>query len=126
MERPALLRRIIDWLRSGYPNGVPQHDYVPLLALLRRQLTDEEVDRITDELAHEAPPPPNSISRVDAGVKITKVTDELPHETDIARVRDHLQSQGWPFDESPFAPDTADPDQPATHRPEDPEDGERS
>ena len=103
MARPAFLRRILDWLRAGYPNGVPRGDYVPLIALLRRQLTDEEVDEVAAELTAEAPPPPEPISKIDAGVKISKLTQELPHEDDIARVRRHLEVRGWPFDDAPLA-----------------------
>ena len=31
------LTGILDWLREGYPAGVPPKDYIPLLALLRRR-----------------------------------------------------------------------------------------
>ncbi|WP_162562002.1 DUF3349 domain-containing protein, partial [Mycolicibacterium brumae] len=31
---------VLDWLRAGYPNGVPPKDYFPLLALLTRTLTE--------------------------------------------------------------------------------------
>ena len=34
----SVLSAIVDFLRVGYPEGVPQQDYIPLLALLRRQL----------------------------------------------------------------------------------------
>ncbi|WP_238421470.1 DUF3349 domain-containing protein [Gordonia sp. 'Campus'] len=99
MDRPTFLQRIVDWLRAGYPDGVPQGDYIPLVALLRRQLTEDEVERVSVELVRESPPPPEPISKIDAAVKITRYTQELPHEDDIARVRDHLASRGWPFDD---------------------------
>ena len=31
----SALARIVSWLREGYPGGVPEHDYMPLIALLR-------------------------------------------------------------------------------------------
>ena len=40
MALPPFLTRIIDWLRAGYPEGVPEHDYIPLFALLGSQLTN--------------------------------------------------------------------------------------
>jgi uncharacterized protein DUF3349 len=40
----GLLTRIVAFLRAGYPEGVPANDYIPLLALLRRRLSDDEVD----------------------------------------------------------------------------------
>ena len=33
------LSGIVSWLRSGYPNGVPENDYLPILALLARRLS---------------------------------------------------------------------------------------
>ena len=43
MALPPFLNRIVDWLRAGYPEGVPEHDYIPLFALLGSQLTNDEV-----------------------------------------------------------------------------------
>ena len=50
MALPAFLAKIVSWLRAGYPDGVPEHDYVPLFALLGSQLTDDEVKLIADGL----------------------------------------------------------------------------
>ena len=41
MTLPSLLAKVVSWLRAGYPDGVPEHDYVPLIALLGSQLTDD-------------------------------------------------------------------------------------
>ncbi|GAA3699895.1 DUF3349 domain-containing protein [Gordonia hankookensis] len=112
MDRPQFLQRIVEWLRAGYPDGVPQGDYIPLVALLRRQLTEDEVQEVSVDLIAESPPPPEPISKIDAAVRITKVTHELPHEADIARVRSHLEASGWPFDDSPLT--SATPDNPST------------
>ena len=51
METPAVVAKIVGWLRAGYPEGVPQHDYIPLFALLGTELTNDEVTLIADELA---------------------------------------------------------------------------
>ncbi len=50
MTSPTLAGRVLDWLRAGYPSGVPQQDYVVLLGLLRRKLTDTEVREIAAEI----------------------------------------------------------------------------
>lgn len=100
MDRPQFLYRIIEWLRDGYPDGVPHGDYIPLVALLRRQLTDDEVTQVSAGLIRKSPRTPEAISKIDAAIAITKVTHELPHEDDIARVRRHLECSGWPFDDS--------------------------
>jgi hypothetical protein len=89
----GILGAIVDWLRAGYPNGVPQRDYVPLLAVLSRRLSDDEIRQVTDELATQGALPAD---RADVGVRITKLTDELPRADDVQRVLDHLRSAGGP------------------------------
>jgi len=51
MALPPVLARVIAWLRAGYPEGVPDVDYIPLFALLGSELTDADVNAIADELA---------------------------------------------------------------------------
>jgi len=109
MDRPQFLTRVVSWLREGYPNGVPSSDYVPLFALLRRQLSEEEVTSVSRQLISSGQIPDNRpvpITSIDAGVLITKITDELPLEADMERIRKHLESKGWPFDPHPLT-DTA-------------------
>lgn len=121
MDRPQLLDSVVRWLRAGYPHGVPSGDYIPLVAILRRQLSDDEVQEVANTLAADATTarPPSTvitevpeISRIDAGVEINKVTDELPNETDLARVRSVLVGAGWPFDDEPLRRSPTDPDSP--------------
>ncbi len=90
-----MLGRLVAWIREGYPTGVPERDYVPLMALLRRRLTDKEVKRVSRALVRSGTFP---ASRVDIGVGITKVTDEMPSSTDIQRVQARLAKKGWPID----------------------------
>ncbi|MCK9893359.1 DUF3349 domain-containing protein [Frankia sp. AgB32] len=101
---PPFLAAIIDWLRAGYPEGVPEHDYLPLFALLQRKLTAEEVDRIAETLSAGDDPASGLAIR---GV-ILAVTDELPREDDIARVSARLAAGGWPLAE----PSRAHPETP--------------
>lgn len=91
---PVLLNRVVAWLREGYPTGVPAQDYIPLLALLRRRLTDDEVAAIATELADEG----MLADTTDIAVSITRVTDEVPSEADVERVKDHLAFRGFPSD----------------------------
>lgn len=51
---PPFLASIIEWLRAGYPEGVPEQDYVPLFALLKRRLSDDEVDQVADASSTKA------------------------------------------------------------------------
>ena len=68
MARPNAVRRVADWLREGYPTGVPEQDYVALLALLRRKLTEEEVEEVADRIILLHPDgsvPPAVVGRAD-------------------------------------------------------------
>lgn len=90
------LDAVVAWLRAGYPEGVPQTDYIPLLALLSRRLSADEVTAVARELMARG-----DFDNVDIGVMITRFTDELPAPDDVARVRDRLAATGGPFDERP-------------------------
>ena len=93
MALPEFLSKVVDWLRAGYPEGVPEHDYIPLFALLGSQLTNDEVNLIGDELAMSADPESAE------GIKkaIAAVTHTKPNDADINRVRAHLAAGGWPL-----------------------------
>ena len=56
MALPPVLNDIIRWLRAGYPEGVPDVDYLPLFALLGSQLTNDDVNAIAQELENETNP----------------------------------------------------------------------
>lgn len=96
MPLSDFLGSIVRWLRAGYPEGVPESDYIPLLAVLARRLSNEDVQAVANELiaAGELP-----VDDIDIGTVITKLTDELPRDSDINRVRDRLSEHGWPLAE---------------------------
>jgi len=95
------LNAIVSWLRAGYPEGVPPHDYLPVLALLSRRLTSDEVKAVASELRQRG-----DVDQVDIGVAITQITDELPSSDDIERVRKRLAAKGWPLDDPRDIEDT--------------------
>jgi uncharacterized protein DUF3349 len=94
-SRPGLVGRVVEWLRVGYPTGLPDGDYVPLVALLRRRLSDDEVRAVGRLLVDTGM---LDADRVDIGTAIAKVTAELPSEEDVERVRRYLSDHGWPTD----------------------------
>ncbi|MDN5758263.1 MAG: DUF3349 domain-containing protein [Tomitella sp.] len=96
MSFPPIISSIVDWLRAGYPDGVPEQDYVPLLALLERRLSHDEVGMLSDELIARGDLP---VTKADIQVLITKITNEMPAERDVCRVRAHLVEGGWPLAE---------------------------
>ncbi|MFE3187805.1 DUF3349 domain-containing protein [Nocardia sp. NPDC059240] len=97
MALSELLARIVAWLRAGYPQGVPDTDYLPLLAVLARRLTEDQVREVAAELILLGALPAD---RADVGVLITKLTDEMPRDSDLDRVRAQLRAGGWPVDDT--------------------------
>ena len=93
MPLPPVLTSIIGWLRAGYPEGVPDVDYVPLFALLGNQLPEAEVSSIADTLAAESDH--QSAQAIKDAIEL--VTHEQPSESDIARVKTRLAAGGWPL-----------------------------
>jgi hypothetical protein len=96
MPLPGFLGSIVSWLRDGYPEGVPESDYIPLLAVLSRRLSNDEVRAVAHELIASGELP---VDDIDIGTMITRVTDELPRELDVDRVRERLSAHGWPLAE---------------------------
>jgi hypothetical protein len=56
-EQPTttLGQSVLDWLRAGYPEGIPPQDYLPILGVLQRRLTSEEIHTIAEGLAAGGP-----------------------------------------------------------------------
>jgi hypothetical protein len=88
------LSSIVEWLRAGYPEGIPSNDYFPVLALLSRRLGTDEIKLVAREVTKR-----DDFDDADIGVLITQMTDELPSPEDIERVRSHLATLGWPLDD---------------------------
>ena len=84
--------RVVAFVHAGYPEGVPETDCFPLLALLRRRISDDEVAAVATRLAARGE---MTMDATDIGVAITRITDELPSPADLDRVREAV---GWPVD----------------------------
>jgi hypothetical protein len=93
MALPPFLNSVIEWLRAGYPEGVPDVDYVPLFALLGSQLSENDVKAIAEELENESKPE----SAAAISKAIATVTDHRASDADVARVRSRLAAGGWPL-----------------------------
>ena len=59
-----MVMRVVGFLRAGYPEGVTAHDYVPLLALLRRRLSDDEVVAVGAEVGWPVGDPSEAQAKV--------------------------------------------------------------
>ena len=89
------LNSVVAWLRAGYPEGIPPTDYFPVLALLSRRLSNDDVKLVANDLMQRG-----DFDHVDIGVLITQLTDELPSPADVERVRERLATKGWPLDDA--------------------------
>jgi hypothetical protein len=85
--------RVLAFLRAGYPTWAPALSYIPLLALLPRGVTDDEVAAIVRRFKIRQRQP---IDNADIGVEITRVTHAMPSLDDIARVRQRLATSEQP------------------------------
>jgi hypothetical protein len=90
---PQFVDSIVKFLRTGYPEGVPERDYFPLFALLSRQLTADEVAAVAECLAASGDPASGDAIRTAIG----EVTNAEPLDSDIARVASRLAAGGWPL-----------------------------
>jgi hypothetical protein len=94
MPLPPFLANIVGWLRAGYPDGVPEHDYLPLFALLGSQLAESELAEIASALEGETDP--ESAEAIKRAINAATSNDN-PSDADIARVRARLAAGGWPL-----------------------------
>jgi hypothetical protein len=86
---------VVNWLRAGYPEGVPARDFIPLVAILERRLTKREVKAVTKQLKANGLLSPDTDDIENA---ITAQIHETPTSADIERVTAHLQAKGWPVE----------------------------
>ncbi|MGX6603564.1 DUF3349 domain-containing protein [Micromonosporaceae bacterium Da 78-11] len=101
--RTNFLTRSVEWLRAGYPTGVPRGDYVALLGLLRRKLTDEEIHKIAQDLADQSMLTADPISTQDIEEMINEAVLQHASAGDVARVSSRLAAGGWPLVDPPNA-----------------------
>jgi len=93
MALTGVLKSVVDWLRAGYPEGVPPGDYLPLFALLGSHLSDDDINAIAAELENSSDPTTAETIR-DA---LRAASDRKPLNLDVARVRAKLAEGGWPL-----------------------------
>lgn len=107
----SLLGSILNWLRAGYPDGVPGPDRVPLLALLRATpLTEEQIADVVAKIT-AGTSPENAEHPLDHDEIAAFISDVTHHDAgpeNVARVAARLAEGGWPldgmgFDEQPPA-----------------------
>jgi hypothetical protein len=95
-EQKSFLDSVLTWLHAGYPDGVPPKDYFPLLALLKRSLTEEQVMTVASNILRkrESDDPVTDQQIEDA---IREVTEKDANPDELNQVAARLASVGWPL-----------------------------
>lgn len=96
----SLFQRILEWLRAGYPEGVPGPDRVPLLSLLRATpLTEDQIKAVVRHITAS-----DSIALADGeitGDAIAEFIKDVTHHDagpeNVNRVAAKLAAAGWPL-----------------------------
>lgn len=100
MTITSLLASVVNWLRIGYPEGVPASDRIPLLELLRATpLTEDQIREVVDNLtAADSPALADGEIKVDEiEAFITDVTHHDAGQENVNRVAAKLAAAGWPL-----------------------------
>jgi hypothetical protein len=96
----SLLQSILNWLRAGYPEGVPGPDRVPLLALLRATpLTEDQIKEVVRNITADGTSAADgeAIDGDEIGAFIKDVTHHDAGPENIQRVAATLAAAGWPL-----------------------------
>ena len=100
MTATSLVHSILDWLRAGYPDGVPGPDRVPLLALLRATpLTEEQIKEVVRNITAD-----DSAALADGEIGVDEIAafikDVSHHDAgpeNVHRIAAKLAAAGWPL-----------------------------
>jgi endonuclease III len=101
MAATSLVHSILDWLRAGYPDGVPGPDRVPLLALLRATpLTEDQIKEVVRNITADG-----STAQADGEIgedEIAAFIKDVSHHDagpeNVQRIAAKLAAAGWPLD----------------------------
>ncbi len=95
-QQPTFLENVLDWLHKGYPEGVPPKDYYPLLALLKRSLSEDEVVQAAQTILRETDfDTPVTVDQSRHAIR--DVIEKEPNPEEMHQVAARLASVGWPL-----------------------------
>jgi len=96
----SLLSSILDWLRAGYPEGVPGPDRVPLLALLRATpLTEDQIKEVVRHITADGSTAlaDGEIGEDEIAAFIKDVSHHDAGPENVHRIAAKLAAAGWPL-----------------------------
>ena len=92
----SFFQSVLGWLRKGYPEGIPPTDYYPLLALLKRTLTEDELVLAASTLLRENRTA-NPVTDSQIRSVVREVIEKEPNVEEINQVAARLAMVGWPL-----------------------------
>jgi hypothetical protein len=94
----SIVTKVLNWLKAGYPEGIPQRDFPSVLLVLQQNLSESDIESIADELALQSisnGAEPVTAEHIRAMVRdhaLQPATDD-----DVRRVSATLAHGGWPL-----------------------------
>ncbi|QRZ61596.1 DUF3349 domain-containing protein [Rothia sp. ZJ932] len=99
MPDKNVISRVIDWLSAGYPEDVPPTDRAAVMAVLRYNLTDAQLEEVIRRLMKSREARGEEyVSDNRINEYIRKVVGQAPSAEDIDRVAKILGSRGLKID----------------------------
>lgn len=98
MTAKTRVQSMLNWLRAGYPGGVPGPDRVPLLALLRNSpLTEDQIKEVVREIIAEErnAPAGHTIDEDEIARFIEGVAHHDGGPENVQRIADKLAAAGY-------------------------------
>ena len=92
----SFFQSVLGWLHRGYPDGIPRTDYYPLLALLKRTLSEDEVVQAAFSVLKDGDPD-NPVSAEQIRDAIRETAEKEPTGEEINQVAARLAMVGWPL-----------------------------
>ena len=93
---PNFFQSVLGWLHNVYPDGIPRTDYYPLLALLKRSLSEDEVVQAAFTVLKDADAD-DPVTAEQIREAIREVVEKEPTSDEINQVAGRLAMVGWPL-----------------------------
>ncbi len=88
------VRRVLRWLRAGRPDGVAPGDYVAVVAVLNRDLTEAQAEEVAQALLEEGPYDDELITFDEINDMVASKIHEQASQEDIEKVTALLAARG--------------------------------
>lgn len=93
---PTFLQSVLGWLHQVYPDGISRIDYFPLLALLKRSLSEDEVVQAAFSVLKDSDPE-DAVTAEQIRDAIRETAEKEPTAEEINQVAARLAMVGWPL-----------------------------